>query len=263
MTGRTGTWVAGALTGLLLVAATPAAAADAPRLSPLTSARFPERAYALTLPDERRLTTADVRVLEDGEPAASPSLVPADRLGSHGFGLVLVIDASRSMRGTPIAAAMSAARAFAGRRQVDQRLGVVLFNRRAETLLPLTANQGAIDAALASTAPLQLRTAVHDGALAGVDMLRAAGMTGGSVVLLSDGADTASRATMPTVVDAARRAGTRIFTVGLKSRSYRAGTLEQLADATGGSYALASSPRRLEAIFDRLGAVLSRQYLLR
>ena len=37
-----------------------------PTLTPLTSARFPERAFVLTLPSERRLTGADVEVLEDG-----------------------------------------------------------------------------------------------------------------------------------------------------------------------------------------------------
>ena len=94
-------------------------------------------------------------------------------------------------------------------------------------------------------------------------MLRAARMTGGSVVLLSDGADTSSDAGMPDVEAAARRAGVRIFTVGLESRAYRPETLERLADATGGEYALASSPRALAGIFDRLGAMLSSQYLLR
>jgi tight adherence protein B len=265
MTGRTTTWIAGAVAALMLAAAAPAPAnaADGPRLTALTSARFPERAYALTLPQERRLAAADVQVLEDGAPVASPSLVPADRLGSRGFGLVLVIDASHSMRGAPIDAAMTAARAFAGRRQADQRLGVVVFNTRAETRLPLTTDQTAIDAALAARPPLAGGTAINDAALAGVEMLAAQRITGGSVVLLSDGADTSSRAATPAVLDAAKRAGARIFTVGLQSSSYRSETLEQLAGATGGSYALASSPRRLEAIFGRLGAALSRQYLLR
>jgi tight adherence protein B len=245
-----------------LVVAAPAAAA-APELTPLTSAKFPERAYALTLPEERRLATGDVEVLEDGERVAAPSLVPADRLGNSAFGIVLVIDASHSMRGAPIDGAMAAARTFAGRRRADQKLGVVVFNKDAATTLPLTADQTRIDAALATAPPLEGGTAIHDGALQGVEMLRAARMTGGSVVLLSDGADTSSVARMPAVVAAAQRAGARVFTVGLESDSYRPATLEGLADATGGSYALASSPERLEAIFDRLGTMLSSQYLLR
>jgi tight adherence protein B len=264
MSARSRTWVAGTLAAMLVLGAAPAAGArPRPQIEPLNSARFPNRAYVLTLPQERRLVTADVEVLEDGEPAASPSLTAADSLGDRGFGLVLAIDASYSMRGEPIEAAVAAARAFAARRRPDQLLGILMFNKGAETILPMTSDQAAIDAALASTPELRKGTVVRDAARAAVEMLRADRITGGSVVLLSDGADTASRAGMPDVLDAARRAGARIFTVGLESRAYRRATLEELAERTGGSYAVASSPGRLEVIFDRLGAVLSRQYLLR
>ena len=92
-----------------VMAAVPAtAAAKAPQLTPLASARFPDRAYVLTLPGERRLTAEDVEVRENGEPVASPSLAPADRLGNSAFASVLVIDASRSMKGDAIANAMAA-----------------------------------------------------------------------------------------------------------------------------------------------------------
>ena len=188
-----------------------------PTLTPLTSAKFPDRAFVLTLPSERRLAGADVEVLEDGEPVASPSLAPADSLGNTAFASVLVIDASKSMRGDAIAGAMAAARAFAGRRKLEQRLGVIVFNKRAVTALPLTADQAEIDAALSSAPRLEGGTAIHEAALAGVDMLREARIAGGSVVLLSDGADTSKAAGLPDVVGAARRAGVRVFTVGLES----------------------------------------------
>ena len=246
-----------------IAAAAPAAAEEGPGLAQLTSARFPDRAYALTLPEERRLVADDVEVLENGEPVASPSVIPGDRAGARSFGLVLVIDASISMRGEPISSAMEAARSFAGRRQVDQRLGVITFDAQATTVLPMTADQGRVDAALAGEPALGSGTAIRDASLAAVKMLRSDRATGGSVVVLSDGADVYSKVGMGSVLDAARGAGVRIFTVGLKSRSYRAATMRELADGTGASYALASSPRRLERIFDRLGAALSRQYLLR
>jgi tight adherence protein B len=256
--------IAGVLAALTVLVGGPASAfADAPDLTPLTSARFPDRAFVLTLPSERPLAADDVEVLEDGEVVASPSLAPADSLGRTAFGNVLVIDASKSMRGDAITGAMAAAQAFAGRRKVDQRLGVILFNERAVTALPLTADQAEIDAALASAPRLEGGTAIHEAALAGVEMLRKAQIAGGSVVLLSDGADTSKAATLPDVFQAAHHAGVRVFTVGLESGAYRPRSLEALADATGGAYALASSPRALAGIFDRLGAALSSQYLLR
>jgi tight adherence protein B len=255
--------LAGVVAALAPAATQQAHAAQAPSLAPLESARFPDRAFVLTLPAERRLVTGDVRLLENGKRVASPSLVAADILGARGLGLVVVIDASISMRGRPIAAAMRAARAFAGRRRAEQRLGVVMFNERATTLAPLSTDQATIDTALASEPRLGRGTAIRDAALAGVEMLRRERMVGGSVVLLSDGADTYSKARMETVVAAARRAGARLFTVGLRSRSYDPSQLEELADRTGGGYAVASSPRQLERIFDRLGSVLSNEYVLR
>jgi tight adherence protein B len=264
MTMRRWAALAGVVAALATGAATQQAlAAEAPSLSRLESARFPERSFVLTLPAERRLATGDVRLLENGKRVASPSLVPADILGARGLGLVVVIDASVSMRGRPIAAAMRAARAFAGRRRAEQRLGVVMFNERATTLAPLSADQATIDAALASEPRLGRGTAIRDAALAGVEMLRDERMVGGSVVLLSDGADTYSTARMDAVVAAARRAGARVFTVGLQSRSYEPSQLEELADRTSGGYAVASSPRQLERVFDRLGSVLSNEYVLR
>jgi tight adherence protein B len=254
-----------ALAALAILVAMPATAvADAPELTPLTAARFPEREFVLTLPAERRLGSSDIEVRENGEPVATPSLVPADRLGNAAFATVLVIDGSETMRGDAIAGAIEAARTFAGRRRLEQHLGVIVFNKRPVVTLPLTADQAEIDAALSSLPPIEGGTTIHDAALDGIDMLREARSTGGSVVLLSDGADTSSDHAGPSeVVAAARRAGVRIFTVGLESSAYRPETLERLADETGGDYALASSPRALEGIFDRLGTTLSSQYLVR
>jgi tight adherence protein B len=241
----------------------PAAAADTPTIAPLTSVKFPDRAYALTLPAERRLVDGDVEVRENGEPVASPSVTPADQAGTGSFGMVLVIDASISMRGKPIAGAMTAARTFAARRRAAQRLGVITFDEDVTVALPLTTDARSIDDALTGEPALGRGTAIRDASLAAVKLLRDAKERGGSVVVLSDGDDIYSTVGMEAVLDAARDAGVRIFTVGLESRSYRAGTLEDLAEGSGGTYGLASSPRRLDGIFDRLGAVLSRQYLLR
>ncbi len=246
------------------VLAVPAGAAPAgPTLNKLTSAKFPDRAFVLSLPDKQPVTAAHLDVRENGEQVSSAELVPAARLGWGGFSTVLVIDSSGSMKGKPIKAAMRAARAFAKRRRPDQALGIVTFNGRAKTLLPLTTDPIEIEDALAQAPPLGPDTAIRDGALAAVRMLDAAHIAGGSIVVLSDGADTASRASMAFTVRAARRTGARVFSVGLKSGAFDSSLLEQLADHTGGGYSAATSPARLEAIFARLGAQLSNQYLLR
>ena len=218
------------------------------RLTPLTSAKFPDRAFVLTLPSERPLAGADVEVLEDGEPVASPSLAPADRPGTTAFASRPRdrrqqdrCAATRSPARWPPPARSPAAASW------SSASASIVFNKRAVTALPLTADQAEIDAALSSAPRLEGGTAIHDAALAGVDMLREARIAGGSVVLLSDGADT-SKAAGPARRRRGgppsrgprlhRRARVRAPTGPRRWRRWRA--------ATGGDYALASSPRSLD-----------------
>jgi hypothetical protein len=84
----------------------------------------------------------------------------------------------------------------------------------------------------------------------------------GSVVVLSDGSDTASKLTTPQVATAAQRQGVRIFSVGLESGAFAPGALEALAERSGGTYSLADSSRSLRRVFGDLGTRLARELLI-
>ena len=86
------------------------------RLTEAGETRFPDRAYVLSLPSGMSLDESQVDVLENGELVEQLSVVPADEAAEGEFGTVLVIDASNSMQGAPIASAVEAARAFAAQR---------------------------------------------------------------------------------------------------------------------------------------------------
>jgi tight adherence protein B len=238
-----------------------AAAGEQPRLTELGDGRFPERSYVLTLPGRTAVQQADVVVRENGGRVADLSVESAGADGGRDRGVVLVIDASRSMRGEPIQAAMEAARAFARRRAPQQPLAVVTFNATPTVLLPFTTDAAMIDRVLAAPPPLGRSTHVHDGAAAAVRLLQAARVPAGAVIVLSDGADTGSRAGAAQVAAAARRARARIFTVGLESGAFDPSSLRALV--SGGRYTPASSPRQLAAIYDELAAQLASEHLIR
>jgi tight adherence protein B len=252
--------VVGTVLALVLAGA---AAAAGPTLVESGSARFPDRSYVLRLPESGYLDADRIQVLEDGERVANVSVVPASRSGRNAFGVVLVVDASKSMRGSPIRAAVEAARAFAAQRNSDQQLGVVVFNRGAEVLVPLTTDGAAIEAALATTPELKGATHLFDAVDLGVSMLRKARISPGSVVVLSDGADTGSSLASADATARAREAHVRIFTVGLEGRALKPATLELLAEHGGGTYTKAELTGDLEAIYRRLGSDLASEYLLR
>jgi tight adherence protein B len=250
---------------LVAVAALFAAGASAqgrPTLLEIGGAHFPDRSYVLTLPPGTVVSADQLHVVENGREVVGLKVVAAEQTNKT-FGVVLAIDTSNSMRGPALEGAMLAARAFAAQRKPNQRLGVILFDREIRTLLPLTTDQAAIDAALATSPPTLFGTRMYDGVAGSLQLLMDAKLDSGAVVLLSDGADTASKILPAALVGRANAAHARLYAVGLRSRDFEAGPLRAFATSGGGDYSEATSPAELAKIYDSLGAQLANQYVLR
>jgi tight adherence protein B len=243
-----------------LASATPAVAGSGFTLTPRAGDRFPTRTFLLTLPPGSVATAETLHADENGGPVAGLDVTPLTDTSE--LGVVLIIDASKSMRGTPINAAMAAARAFATHRDPKQPLSVIVFNSRSVVTLPFTTNQSKIDAALAATPTLGTGTHMIDAVNTAEQEIAAAHITSASMVVLSDGADTGSTATLAAVAASARQQHARIFSVGLESAQFRPATLTSLAQAGGGIFTAARSSSQLSSIYDRLGAQLANQYLV-
>lgn len=246
----------------LALAASAAQAQTGPTLTESGKASFPSRAYLLSLPPGRVASRQQVHVREDGKPMSGVTVVPASAASARGFGVVLVIDTSRSMKGEAIDDAMAAARAFARRRHPNQQLGVVTFNGRSVIALQLTQDGGEIARVLAKPPELGRETHIYDAVDMAVRMLGSAHLKPASVVVLSDGSDTGSRIGEAHVTADAAKSGVRIFSVGLRSGAFDPASLTGLARATHGVYNEASSPSDLAGIYDRLGVRLAHEYLI-
>jgi tight adherence protein B len=247
---------------LLLVGAA-GAESDQLKLRPAAGVSFPQRAYILTLPTKAYIDTSSLKVRENGIVVHGATVVPASSAATGQFGYVLVIDASKSMRGTAIEGAIAAARAFAAHRTGTQVMGIVVFNRTTEVTLPFTSDSAEIEAALATAPHLVGGTHIYDAVVRGVEMLKSAKIVAGSVIVLSDGADTGSSHSLDDAVAAATDAHIRVFSVGLRSRAFNPEPLQHLANRAGGEYSEAQRPEDLEPIFDGLGARLTDEYIIR
>jgi tight adherence protein B len=254
-----------ALTLAVLIAATLAspARADQLLLSEAAGARFPDRSYALTLPLEMRLTAAQVHLTENGRPVRGLSLSQANGAEARGFGVVLAIDASGSMRGRPLAAALRSARAFVRHRNPSQPIAVVAFAGEIRVLQEFTTDPAAIDQALQDVRSAGGGSRILDAAARSVELIRAAKMPSGSVVILSDGADRRSTTPADEVTASATSANARVYTVGLRSRSSDFGALNLLAAGSHAEFSAATSLTDLARVYERLGSRLAHQYLLR
>jgi tight adherence protein B len=246
------------------LAATPTGAGQtSPTLTETGATRFPFRSFVLTLPSGAAVEPGDIRVLENGRDVSKLAVVAADEAGANQFGTVVVIDASESMRGDAIEGAMAAARSFVERRNANQRIAVVTFNSTSEVLLPFTSDETEIELALSEPPTLARGTHINDAVARALTLIEEAEIGAGSVVLLSDGADTGSTVDPASVVESAGETGVRVFSVGLRGRGFKRTSLEGLAQATGGEYAEASSATGLETIFDAIGSRLASEYLVK
>jgi tight adherence protein B len=253
--------VATLLTALFL--APSAAGAAGPSLAEAHGAKFPDREFALTLPSRVSLEPSSLQVFENGRAVTNFSVVPAAQAsGEDEFGVVLVIDASDSMQGEPIRAALAAAREFVSNRNANQQLAVVTFNDQTNVVLAPTTDPSRIAASLSTMPSLRRGTRLYDGVQTAIDLLAAAKVRSGSIVVLSDGADTRSTSTLDELTAAARSAHVRIFAVGLRSKSFRAAPLHTMGETTNGGYAEATSDD-LRRIYHKLGSMLASEYLVR
>jgi tight adherence protein B len=249
--------------GAAVLAGAAQAAPAAPRLTPLASIRFPDRAFVITTAKPVALTSGQVHVRENGRNVTKVSVVPASEASSRAFGVVLVLDASNSMRGTAIAGAVAAARAFAAHRAAGEAIGLITFNRSVLVAQQPTTDGKTIADSLRSLPQLALGTFLWDAAGQAIDVLRKAKITAGSVVLLTDGSDTGSSLSVDALASKARAAGVRIFAVGLHSPQFSPGALEQVARSTHAAYSEARSAGSLAGIYRSLSETLAREYLLR
>jgi tight adherence protein B len=224
--------------------------------------RFPNRSFVLTLPEHISLGRGQVKVTENGGPVRDLRVAPVGAQRRAKLGVVLAIDASRSMAGEPFQGAIDAAQVFSDERNPRQPLAAVTFGTGTRLLLPFTDDEDRIQAALAEPGTPSGGTDMYDAALRSIELVKDTGLRGGFVVVLSDGTDHGSSATPEEVIQAADGANVKIFTVGLQSDRFDPVALSQLAKETGGEYSEASSADQLSEIYGALGAQFSNAHIV-
>ena len=244
----------------LALVAVPAAAASV-QLTPVQRVPFPKRAYIVDIGRDGALTPNHLHVSENGAPVDRFTIRPLAG-SSINSAVMLAIDASKSMAGRPYRAAVAAAKAFADSRTGSEQIGLVAFNDQVHVAQPPTASAGELAASLEHPPGLAYGTHIFDAVMRSLTLLSDARVSTGAIVVLSDGADVGSLATLDDTITAARNQHVRIFTVGLVTKSYDPEPLRRLANKTGGWYSEASSALELTSIYTTLGHRLASQYLL-
>ena len=244
---------------VVLVTGAPASAAQQPlELDAVDTAKAPTVSVSVTPPgaDEATLPKGAFTVTEDGEEVEAT----VGRVSGEELEVVLVIDTSGSMQGTPMAAAKAAAGSFINRMPPQARIAVVGFGRMAVVASGLGLDRAVTHFAINSLRP-NGETALFDAvALAADQFSPAAGRR--SIVVLSDGADTASVARPDAVQAKVAAAHARVDAAVLRSPESDANVLASMAAAGGGQAVEVAGPEALDAVYDDVATRLVSTYEL-
>jgi tight adherence protein B len=201
-------------------------------------------------------------VTENGLPVAG---LIAQNLG-HAKAVVLAIDDSKSMAGAPLLAAVAAARSFiAGKPRADA-VAVLTFGPHAVALSSLSTATIDTDVALRNvTVAGRPGTALYDAIVAGAGQLRDSRLVGRVLIVLTDGRDVSSEATLANAIATAREDAVAVYPIGIEGQGFDPGPLRQLARETGGRYYGAASTAALNAVYssiaERLGHTWTISYI--
>jgi tight adherence protein C len=249
----------------LLGQQTPAVADDTVRLAitQLDASAFPDIRAVVRVTDAqgkavKGLSTGDIEVVERGEPQQAQLSLTAEVAPVN---LVLALDVSGSMAGQPLADAKAAIISMIGAIGDQDRAALVTFDQIARVAHPLTTDKTALVAAT-QRAVAAGNTAIYDAIALCLDVLRPLAATDRrAIVILSDGADTASSAGRDAIATQAGQAGIPIFAVGFGSAVDRP-AIQALADRSNGRAYLAPNATELRAIYTSLAELVRTEYTI-
>lgn len=210
------------------------------------------------------LGPADFRVFEDGVEQPIAQFVDERMPVSLG----LLVDVSESMRGTRIVEARRALDRFLAELldQEDEAF-VMAFDHEPRVVAGWTRNParlaGRLDAVIPSGG-----TAIYDALVSAVAHLERRGHQRAALVVISDGADTASDRTLTEVRSAVRRSDAFVYALAIRGDRERPSTrvspevLRAVTDESGGYTAVIAGAAELGAETARIAEELNHQYLL-
>jgi hypothetical protein len=168
---------------------------------------------------------------EVAAPVASPPATPA---GPAPADVAVLLDTSGSLRPADLEATRALARAVFAALPPGSRLAVLSFDDESRVLQAATADQAAVDRALATATRAGRYTALHDALFDASRLLRDSDGQRRAILLLSDGRDENSAVNVEDGLQIAQAEAIPVFAVGLGRVDEK--SLRRIAKLTDGRY---------------------------
>lgn len=255
--------LAAALT-LLLAAAVATASGAIAQLGldggEIDTAEYPTLELQISLPSgatDGAANPASYTIIE-GDEIIRPEV---EALAATDLDVVLAVDTSGSMSGQPIEAARAAAAAFVALLPDSARVALVGFGPEPDVLTPLTADRDVFNAALRSLAA-RGETALYDAVVEATALLETTSSARTALVVLSDGGDTVSVASLDAASRRASEGFDVVHAISLISTEQDAAALDAVVSG-GGSVAQAEDSVSLAGLYRDVADRIINQYRLR
>ena len=196
---------------------------------------------------------------ENGEEVAG---LVATNLG-RAKSIVLAVDRSQSMEGQPLADAVAAARAFVAAKPLEDRISVVTYATEPIVLTGFQTSTTDADSALRSISVDPAGgTTLNDAIVLSSNSLASEAYLGRVIIIVTDGNETRSEATLEQAIASAQDAGVSVYVVGIESGAFNPKPLQRLAEETGGNYYGAADSTALAEVYTSIAEELSRTWRL-
>lgn len=238
--------------------AAPASAADRLVIRKLDFSHFPK----VTISAQVSGATPDPNsfaLRENGKIVNSIEVVPLGKTDTP-VGIALVIDISGSMRqGSKLVAAKEAAKQFVSQKLENDQIAIVAFNQTAQVVSGFTADQALLNHAIDGLNATG-ETALFDGVRSAATLFGDRPDLQANIVVLSDGADTASQNNVDAAEASVLTAKASLFAVGLLGGEFDAASLRRLSSASGGTYTETTDPESLKSVYQTVQRDIQNQF---
>jgi tight adherence protein B len=236
------------------VLALPAAASAALQLRGVEAAAYPTiRGSVVT----SKPSAAPPIVTENGQAVVGLQTTNLAR----GKCVALAIDRSQSMKGKPLGEAVAAARAFIAAKPRSDRIAITSFATKPVFLSGCSAEGGEALEALETIAvdPKQ-GTTLYDDLVLAARRLSAERGSGRVIIMVTDGNETRSKASLAEAIAAARKAQTAVYVVAIESSRFNPTPLKEIAAQTGGRYFGTDSSAGITGMYRTIANELARTW---
>jgi tight adherence protein B len=176
---------------------------------------------------------------------------------------VLLVDRSRSMLGKPLDDAVAAARQFLAAKPPSDRIAVGTFATEPVLLTGFSTSTTDADGALRAidVDPI-IGTTLYDALVLGSRSLANESLPGRIIIVVTDGNETRSEASLEDAIGAAQDAGVVVYVVAIESERFTPEPLKRLAAETGGTYYGTVSSATLTEVYSKIAEQLRRTWRL-